>query len=339
MSPIVSIIMPVYNTGKYLTGMLDSIINQTFTEFELIAVNDGSTDNSLSILKNYEKKDNRIIVVDKMNSGVSDTRNIGLEMAIGEYVCFVDADDILSPDYLKILYEIAQTKNADMVICNYQTFHTELIFSTIEIEIKQNTESKELIDLGLLTMTWTKIIRLSLLKNNNIKFPKGVTFGEDLFFCWKAYMVCNNIWICNQKLYGYRLSGNSAIYKYHDKVYVNYVIQFDQLKKYAIQNGRIDEIIEIDYFFTKRMPTFLKMIVRSKSSLSQKLDEIEKILNNSTISDVLNEQWVEFKRTLSDDEFSLYKNAKYKKTKMCLLYGYKQEFRMKLSTLRGKLSI
>ena len=91
----ISIIVPIYNCEKYLKRCLESIINQTYNNLEIILLNDGSSDNSLKIIKEYKKKDNRIIVIDKKNTGVSDTRNIGIQKASGKYICFCDSDDVL----------------------------------------------------------------------------------------------------------------------------------------------------------------------------------------------------------------------------------------------------
>ena len=98
----ISIIVPIYNTEKYLGNCLNSIINQTYKNLEIILINDGSTDNSLSICNNYKNKDNRIKIVNKTHTGVSDTRNIGIKNATGEYIGFVDSDDYIEQDLLKI---------------------------------------------------------------------------------------------------------------------------------------------------------------------------------------------------------------------------------------------
>nr|MCR4662874.1 glycosyltransferase [Endomicrobiaceae bacterium] len=102
--PKVSVIVPVYNVEQYLRQCLDSIINQTFKDFECICVNDGSTDNSLTILQEYSKKDNRIKIINQKNSGSSVSRNNGIKQALGQYVSFVDADDWITDNYLEILY-------------------------------------------------------------------------------------------------------------------------------------------------------------------------------------------------------------------------------------------
>lgn len=130
MKPMVSIIMPVYNAQRYLRETVESVMAQTFQEFEVLAVNDGSTDESLKILQEYAEQDERIRIIDKENSGVSDTRNVGIAQAKGEYLAFLDADDLLSPEYLAVMADAAQRTGADMLVCNYVPFHSakELFF-------------------------------------------------------------------------------------------------------------------------------------------------------------------------------------------------------------------
>ena len=117
--PKVSIIVPIYNVEEYLVKCLDSLVNQTLKEIEIICINDGSTDNSLEILKAYAQKDDRITVINKKNSGVSDARNTGLEMANGEYVMFVDSDDYLEIQTCQSIYEKIKKDNSNLLIFNY----------------------------------------------------------------------------------------------------------------------------------------------------------------------------------------------------------------------------
>ena len=108
--PLVSVLIPVYNVEKYLERCLDSILKQTLTKIEIICVNDGSTDNSLSILKEYQKKDSRIIIVNKENGGLPSARNAGLDRAEGKYVGFVDSDDYIEPNMFQKLYDTAESE-------------------------------------------------------------------------------------------------------------------------------------------------------------------------------------------------------------------------------------
>ena len=114
----VSVVVPIYNAGKKLEKCIKSILNQTFTNFELILVNDGSTDNSINICKKYELKDNRVRVIDKKNEGSIATRNRGVMEASGDYIMFVDADDYIATTAIEKLYIDAKDKDLDIIVCN-----------------------------------------------------------------------------------------------------------------------------------------------------------------------------------------------------------------------------
>ena len=118
--PLVSIIVPVYNAQSHLSRCLESICGQEYKNLELIVINDGSKDKSLPVCEEFRKKDSRILLVDKANSGVSDTRNLGLKLASGKYVQFVDSDDYIDPDFTKHLVEAAEAHHADLVIAPYK---------------------------------------------------------------------------------------------------------------------------------------------------------------------------------------------------------------------------
>ena len=114
MKKLVSIIVPVFNVEKYLRQCLDSILGQTFNQFEVIIVNDGSTDNSGAICQEYEARDNRIVYLEKENGGVSEARNLGLDFATSEYIIFIDSDDWIEPTYVEVLYEKIEEYQADI---------------------------------------------------------------------------------------------------------------------------------------------------------------------------------------------------------------------------------
>lgn len=118
-STTISIIMPIYNSALYLRPCLDSIINQTLTDFEFICINDGSTDNSLNILTEYANRDTRLKILNKKNSGAADCRNLGLSEATGQYCIFLDSDDLFSPYLLEKLYSQIYNVDADICFCDY----------------------------------------------------------------------------------------------------------------------------------------------------------------------------------------------------------------------------
>src|SRR4051812_9727086 len=119
MKPKISIIVPVYNVEKYLSRCLDSLLTQTLTDIEVIAINDGSTDSSLNILINYREMDNRLKIIDQLNGGVSSARNAGIKAANGNYIGFVDPDDWIDNEMYENLYQMVQTEQADIVMCSY----------------------------------------------------------------------------------------------------------------------------------------------------------------------------------------------------------------------------
>ena len=129
---MISIIIPVYNTSKYLHRCLDSILNQTFCDFELILINDGSTDNSLEILREYEAKDSRIVVIDKPNEGVSSARNQGIEIAQGEYIMFCDSDDYVAENWCVILIDGIQHHPNSLCICDFYKVNKEMFINLLE---------------------------------------------------------------------------------------------------------------------------------------------------------------------------------------------------------------
>ncbi len=133
--PIISVIIPVYNTEEYLPRCLDSILNNTYKNLQVICVNDGSVDNSLRILNEYASKDSRVLVIDKENEGVSVARNVGLEYAQGEYISFIDSDDWIHNNYFELLYKESIKNSVDVICCDNEIVNTSNIYIYIYIYI------------------------------------------------------------------------------------------------------------------------------------------------------------------------------------------------------------
>lgn len=317
---MISVIIPVYNAEKFLYETVKSVLNQTYSNFELIIVNDGSTDGSLKILKQFT--DQRIQIINKPNTGVSDTRNVAIRLTKGEYVCFLDADDCFAPWYLQRMYETAIANGADMVVCNYTPFRDKPSFAEKKIEAVSVKNTEILTETGVLTSAWTKLIKSSTLSKFHIFFDENMTFGEDLFFCWKAYLASENVWMIDEKLYGYRITGDGATGKYHPKLYEKYKEAFSDLKLFGKAVGKDDECA-MDVFFATRMPSFILMTVREKSSFSQKRNRLLQILEDVTIQSVY-ESWDTFVTKINREQISFYEKCKEKNVRSLLLYGYKR---------------
>jgi len=173
----VSIIVPVYNTSKYLDKCLDSLTKQTLKDIEIIIVNDGSTDDSQEKLEKWAKKDKRIKLYNKENGGQASARNLGLDVASGEYIAFVDSDDYVSYEMYKTLYN-STTNKVDIVLCDYYLDYGESIVENNKLFDKEGTISHK--DYIMSTPSpVNKIIKKSFLEKNNFKFPEGFIY-EDL---------------------------------------------------------------------------------------------------------------------------------------------------------------
>ena len=178
--PKISVILPIYNVEKYLRRCLDSVLNQTFTDFEAICVNDGSPDKSLHILEEYAAKDSRIKIVTQENQGLSMARNNGLKVAKGDYIYFLDSDDAIHPKLLEIAYTFASKNNADMVCFGFEKSDgIEYAPKNINIENLKYKVTDNPLNLALSNSkfripfnVWTKFYKKEIL--NGINFIKGI---------------------------------------------------------------------------------------------------------------------------------------------------------------------
>lgn len=192
MEPLVSIIVPIYNVEPYLKKCIDSIINQTLTNIEIILVNDGSTDNSGNIIDEYAKKDKRIIAIHKENGGQASARNMGLDIASGKYIGFVDSDDWIELDMYENLYKKIKHTNSDICICGRRAYNEDGKLSNAInlqdeiIDFNKNNDKKHILDKFFYSYTvvvWNKLYKNEIINNNNIRF-KDVNYvgSEDALF-------------------------------------------------------------------------------------------------------------------------------------------------------------
>lgn len=205
---MISIIIPVYNASDYLEQCIESIINQTYIDFEIIIINDGSTDSSQTICKNYAEKDKRIIIVNEKNSGVSVARNRGLEIASGEWITFVDADDYFLPNALQTLYERAIQTKADIVLANAVKLKNNKISKPI-LQLSNQSSEINLCDIKHFAL-WGYLFKADTIRKNKLKFIEGLAYSEDRIFIYQIMGDCKTIAYCNKPIYVYRYNENSA---------------------------------------------------------------------------------------------------------------------------------
>ncbi len=206
MEPLISIIVPVYNVEEYLPRCLDSIINQSYKNLEIILINDESTDNSLSICKEFKKKDKRIKLISIKHGGLSKARNTGLDVAKGEYIGFVDSDDFIEEDMYKSLYEAIVKSGAQISVCTFYRYHPDVLeydFLESRDEIvfdKEEAIENVLIDKTLRNYVWTKLYSAYIF--DDLRFPEGKNF-EDIFISIKILEKIDKLIYINKFLYYY----------------------------------------------------------------------------------------------------------------------------------------
>ena len=242
--PIISIIVPIYNTGKYLEKCLESIINQSFTNFEVICIDDGSTDNSYDILTRYKEKYNNFKIIYQENQGVAIARNNGLKNANGDYIIFIDSDDFIINDYLEKLYNESVMTNADVVICNFYRYYEDTSIS-IPVMYKKNKgiyTSNEILkalipDNLIHSYLWNKLWKRELF--NNLSFP-DIKYEDIAIMCHLFYKA-KKISIINDSLYYYRIRKTSIVRSYSITTQNDYMKAYMYTRIFLKENKIYDE--------------------------------------------------------------------------------------------------
>lgn len=227
----VSVIIPVYNVEKYLRECINSILRQTYSNFEVILIDDGSTDSSGNICDEYIN-DLRVKVIHKKNEGVSATRNRGIEEAKGEFITFIDSDDFIDENMLKIMLEYQEKNNADLVQCNLNSYSENksfLLYKNVKTHLYNTNDDK--LKKAIISINYSnincdgkygpirciggKLYRTSIIKNNNIKFDDKIYILEDGIFNFNFYEKSKKIMILSDALYKYRQIPSSTTYRYN----------------------------------------------------------------------------------------------------------------------------
>ena len=238
---MISVIIPVYNAEQYLSKMLDSIIVQSYTEFEIILVNDGSTDNSSAVCHNYADKYDFITVFDNQNKGVSASRNFGLEKAKGEFIWFMDSDDILEKDAFLCAVKAQQKHDADVVIGGMNFCFIEEgknVLKAIQEEFllegdKLKYKYSELFSKNYISSLWNKLIRRSVIVENNIKMNESLYMYEDYVFCMDVLLKCEKIVCLKDVFYNYQLRNTTSLsHRYKDNALGMFCIFKEKISEY-----------------------------------------------------------------------------------------------------------
>ena len=248
---LISVIVPIYNVEKYIEQCLNSLIDQTYKNIEIILIDDGSIDESGNICDVFMEKDERIRVIHKENGGVSSARNAGLDVAKGKWICFVDPDDYVERQYCYLLLEKAKEKNADIVLCGYHRVVNEKL-NDINSTYKQSVYTARQYMINTLNpQTAFGFCHMKLYKKeciDCIRFNESIKVGEDALF---NIMVSNNIstfFFLDKMLYNYRVHSNSVVRKFDQNYVEKYANSLNLCKEYLLNNYAGDAEIMQNYY-------------------------------------------------------------------------------------------
>ena len=291
----VSVIIPVYNVELYLKKCVDSVLKQTYPHLEIILIDDGSPDNCPRICDEYAKKDKRIQVIHKQNGGVSSARNAGLDVAFGEYVCFIDSDDYIEADMVEKLVEGIEKNNGDVCICGYsvdiysesgdEVSNRDVFPPYSNIDKQLSLREYEYI-LGICGYAWNKLYRREFLQKYNLRFQEKISLFEDLLFN-------SSVFCASAKVSFIHYSGYHYIQRQRETLGVKYFENFFELKEKAIEakcniliqwgvsKQSISQFLDNNYIQT--IWGTLRNIKNSSLPSKVKKEKIKRIITDKTV--------------------------------------------------------
>lgn len=260
MEHLISIIVPVFNVEDYIETCVNSILSQTYTKFEIILVNDGSTDKSGEICNQFALKDRRIKVIHQVNKGVSAARNSGIRVANGEYICFVDSDDKLQKDFLKG-FEL----NYDISIQGYllQEGEKKIPISYRELESFDNVAKVYCLN-DIHSAPFSKLCKTEIINRNNIHFPEGISFSEDTIFFLQYIKFCKSIHVSKSCNYVYYKREGSLTAKQYD---VKILMQKEEILFSLYDDLFADKTFKKRFFHELSLFVLLKYYLNDSSNL------------------------------------------------------------------------
>ena len=287
MKYLVSIIVPMYNSEKYIVRCIDSLLEQSYENIEIIVVDDGSSDNGVDIIKKYS--DNRINIYQKKNEGVSATRNFGIEKSNGDFLLFVDSDDYVSKDIVEIMVDKIKNINS-MVFCNNDEIWSNrvekrILFTGDNVQLDK-TNVLRVIASGKAGLVCSKLVSNRVIKENNIMFDKNLKVGEDQLFFLKVAQYTKEFKYVNKSLYFYdRTNENSATIKYQNRLYNNFSYLQEEIIK-IFNNNKLNSNEDIELLNNKQITIVWTCINNEvngirKLGIKNTINNIVNILNSS----------------------------------------------------------
>ena len=293
----VSIIIPVYNTGNYLYKCVESVLNQTYKDIEIIIIDDGSKEETAQICDEIAKEDKRIRLIHKQNEGVSVARNIGLDMVTGDYVGFIDSDDWIDLDMFESLVCEMEEYDADIVMCDATTIwdngKNELdtfICLPQSCTLTGNHITPQL-QLELAGACWRALYRTSLLRTENIKFPAGIKFSEDRIFNMIALGIAKRFRYIKKSFYNRFMREDSCVHTFH-KDFVNVTLKVNEMMSSVLRKYWDESYIPV--FEQRNLRGIGNHVVNvflvDNMPINMRWKEVKKICQDQQLQDILRQQ-------------------------------------------------
>ena len=292
--PLLSIIVPIYNVENYLAKCIESILAQTFQDFELLLINDGSTDNSEEICVFYKEVDKRILVLNKTNGGVSSARNVGLCKAKGKYIAFVDPDDTIEPNMYEVLLHSAVTNNLDLVVCPIKTINsknevtsTSRVWREVNCVLDKNTIVNNIIPEILKGKNYSliscvnKVYRRSLFTSVDLKFNEEKTHSEDARLNLSIIKLVENLFFVDKPLYNYyRHERDSLTQKFRYNLY-EYILDNKEFMIQLCREFNQDSTIDsVRHHYTTVTLSYIEEVVRANIIREDKISIVTSIIQD-----------------------------------------------------------
>lgn len=294
---MLSVIVPIYNGERYLKDFIENVQSQTYKEFELILVNDGSTDNTESICKKYEELDPRIVLINKKNEGAGPSRNSGLKIATGNYIMFIDCDDYFENNYFEILYDTIIRNKVDLVICSQKNVignkvieENKTLLTCKEYKNKEEFRADYIYlkKIGISDVLWNKIYSAQIIKDNNLMFP-DLRRGQDTVFNINYFDKVNTCITLDKALYYYRFNQFENIFRkfpknHYDVIYQENLNIENKLKEWGVYNTHAQQYLDLHFLKASLWALVNAFNPKWKYNFKAKYKYISNIINQPKIN-------------------------------------------------------
>lgn len=268
---MISIITPVYNVERFLPCMIESVLAQSEQDWELLLIDDGSTDTSGSLCDDYAKRDKRIKVFHQENGGVSRARNLGLMHALGEYVTFLDSDDMWTSDFLQKIIKLAQVHDVDLASL-WRVFIDEVCKQPVQdasaVGHNRFYDQHNMSNLfeecpDFFTVVWGKLYKMSLIRKYNLRFNEQMCMGEDVLFLASYFTICKTVGLNTVESYNYRIRDNSLVRSIHNNMFEMDLCRFVSYAEFV--NSYEHSEVKADIYQTQFISTLIHSLVQCNS--------------------------------------------------------------------------